>query len=338
MQSIVKILQRVVTLIAVVLLCASCKNAYLPSVESSPWQVIQLPTEETVQDIGFTGDPNHGWLVGSNATLLETNDGGQTWQPKYLDIDSRTRLTSVSFRGDEGWIVGMPSILLHSTDAGASWSSIPLSAKLPGTTKTILALGPSSAEMTTDLGAIYRTEDGGKSWKGLVESAVGVYRNISRSPDGKYVTVSANGNFYSTWEPGDSAWVQHNRNNSKRLQKMGFTTDDRLWLLARGGALQFSKVEAPETPEDWQETQNPELASSIGFLDLAYRTPEEIWVSGGSGNLIVSFDGGETWQKDRSVENVPSNFYQIDFESPEIGFVIGNGGTILKYDDSTQSA
>ncbi len=339
MQSIVKILQRFVTVIAVVLLCAGCKTVGLPSVDHSPWKVIQLPTEETIQDIGFTGNPNHGWLVGSNATLLETQDGGETWQLKSLALDSTTtRLTAVSFSGEEGWIVGMPSILLHTTDGGTTWSRIPLSSKLPGTTKTITALGPGSAEMTTDLGAIYRTEDGGKTWKALVQSAVGVYRNISRSPDGKYVTVSANGNFYSTWEPGQDAWVQHNRNSSKRLQKMGFTTDDRLWLLARGGVLQFSNVSAPESSQDWQESQNPELSRSWGFLDLAYRTPAEIWVAGGSGNLLVSFDGGETWQKDRTVENVPSNFYQIDFETPEIGFVIGNGGVLLKYQDSTQAA
>ncbi|MDJ1184067.1 photosynthesis system II assembly factor Ycf48 [Roseofilum casamattae] len=333
MQSIVKILQRVVTLIAVVLLCASCKNAYLPSLGSSPWKVVQLPTEATIQDVAFTGDRDRGWLVGSNATLLETNDGGDTWEPRYLDLDSEmTRLTSISFSGDEGWMVGMPSIMLHTTDGGSSWSEIPLSNKLPGTTKTILALGPDAAEMTTDLGAIYRTEDGGRNWKAMVQSAVGVYRNISRSSDGQYVTVSANGNFYSTWEPGQDAWVQHNRNNSKRLQKMGFTADNRLWLLARGGVLQFSNTVNPETPEDWQESQQPEFASSIGFLDLSYRTPEEIWVAGGSGNLLVSFDGGETWEKDRTVEDVPANFYQIDFETPESGFAIGNGGVLLKYE------
>jgi photosystem II stability/assembly factor-like uncharacterized protein len=189
--------------------------------------------------------------------------------------------------------------------------------------------------MTTTVGAIYQTKDAGKTWKAMVEEAVGVVRNISRSEDGKYVAVSARGNFYSTWEPGQSAWVQHNRKSSKRLQSMGYGKDGRLWVLARGGQLQFS---SPDDLEAWEEPTNPEFSTSWGFLDLAYRTPEEIWVSGGSGNLLCSLDGGKTWQKDREIENVPSNLYKIVFVTPEQGFILGQNGVLLKYQQPEQAA
>jgi photosystem II stability/assembly factor-like uncharacterized protein len=143
--------------------------------------------------------------VGSNSTVLETTDGGKTWQAKGLDLGEQNyRFTSVSFTDKEGWITGEPSILLHTTDGGASWSRIPLSEKLPGVPNTILALGSKSAEMTTNVGAIYQTKDGGQTWQAMVAEAVGVVRNIARSDDGKYVAVSARGNFYSTWEPGQT--------------------------------------------------------------------------------------------------------------------------------------
>ena len=333
MNSIVRFLKQIVILLAIALLCASCSK--VPTLSNNPWQLISLPTEASLLDIAFTDDLTHGWLVGTDSTLLETTDGGKTWQSRSLELgDQKYRFTGVSFAGDEGWISGEPSLLLHTTDAGKSWSRIPLSSKLPGAPNTILALGPNSAEMTTNVGAIYRTSDAGKNWKAMVSEAVGVVRNISRSADGKYVAVSAKGNFYSTWEPGQDAWVPHNRNSSRRVENMGFAQDGRLWMLARGGQIQFS---GSEDKDSWEEAAYPERSGSWGLLDLAYRTPDEIWLAGGSGNLFRSSDGGKTWQKDREVEDVPSNLYKILFLTPERGFIIGQRGVLLKYEGSMQA-
>lgn len=321
-------------LLTAALICASCST--IGSVSYNPWQVISLPTSANLQDIAFTGNPEHGWVVGSEATLFETQDGGNNWKQIALDIDEpRSRFSSVSFSGSEGWIVGQPSVLLHTDDEGKSWTRIALSSQLPGSPSTIAASGPNSAEMTTDVGAIYRTNDGGKNWKAVVQDSFGVVRNINRSEDGQYVAVSSKGNFYSVWKPGQDAWEPHNRNSSRRLQNMGFTKDGRLWMLARGGQIQFSD---PESPEGWGKPFFPDRKASWGLLDLAYRTDNEVWVAGGGGNLLCSLDGGKTWQKDREVEDVPANFYRIVFMGPDRGFIIGANGTLLKYQGSAQAA
>jgi photosystem II stability/assembly factor-like uncharacterized protein len=335
MNPILKSLKQIAIALFAVLLCSGCVRAFLPSISANPWQPVSLPTEATLLDVAFTGDSKHGWLVGKNSTLLESTDGGKTWEPRNLELGNQIyNFISVSFSGNEGWVTGQPSLLLRTTDAGKSWSRVPLSEQLPGQPYTIAALGQKSAEMTTDIGAIYRTKDGGKNWRAMVQEAVGVVRNIARSPDGKYLAVSARGNFYSTWEPGQDAWEQHNRNSSRRLQNMGFGKDGQLWLLARGGSVQFSQ---PNSIEEWGDSINPEFSTSWGLLDLAYRTPEEVWMSGGSGNLLASFDGGKTWQKDRAVENVPSNLYRIVFLSQNEGFILGQGGTLLRYETPTEA-
>ncbi|MDJ0800999.1 MAG: photosynthesis system II assembly factor Ycf48 [Calothrix sp. MO_167.B12] len=333
MSSIFRSWQRFLALFVVLLMCVGCSKVV--SISDNPWEVVTVPTEAKLLDIAFS-DKSHGYLVGSQSTLLETKDGGKNWQPIKLELDEPNyRFNGVSFNGQEGWIVGEPSLTLHTTDGGSSWSNIPLSAKLPGSPISIVALGENTAEMVTDVGAIYKTTDGGQNWKAQVEQAVGVVRNMERSADGAYIAVSAKGNFYSVWRPGQEAWEPHNRNSSRRVENMGFAQNGQMWMLARGGQVQFS---TPNNLEEWQEPQYPEFSTSWGLLDLAYRTPDEIWISGGSANLLRSTDGGKTWEKDRDVENVPANFYRIVFLSPEQGFVIGDRGVLLRYDPTVATS
>ena len=321
----------------VALLTTSCGNVYLSDTETNPWEVIALPTEASISDVDFASDGEHGWLVGSRTTLLESTDSGKTWDPRILELgDQQYTFTSIDFNGDEGWLVGQPNIMLHTEDGGTSWSNIPLDPQLPGQPLLVTATGPDSAELATDIGAIYKTEDGGKNWQGLVQSAVGVVRNMTRNEEGRYVAVSSRGNFYSTWVPGQESWTPHNRENSKRLQNMGFDKDGTLWLIARGGQMQFGTEDT--NYEDWGEPINPEFASSWGLLDVAYRTPEELWVTGGSGNLLQSKDGGETWAKDKDVENVPTNFYRIKFLDDDRGYVLGQRGYLLRYEEEPLAA
>ncbi|MEB3290182.1 MAG: photosynthesis system II assembly factor Ycf48 [Leptolyngbya sp.] len=320
-----------IALVALVLV-SGCSKYFLADAEVHPWQVVQVPTEATLSDIAFTGDDNHGWIVGSRNTLLETQDGGDTWNIRELALDEQPyTFTSVDFAGEEGWVTGTPSVLLHTSDGGKSWAKIPLSNELPGTPFLITAVGPKSAEMATDIGAIYRTEDGGRTWKAMVQGAVGVVRNMTRSEDGRYVAVSSRGNFYSTWAPGQDEWIPHNRQNSRRLQNMGFDKTGKLWVIARGGQVRFSNSRASD---DFTEALSPEFGTSWGLLDMAFRTQDEVWVTGGGGNLLVSFDGGQTWYKDSAVNDVPSNFYRIIFPGTDKGFVLGQQGTILRYNPS----
>jgi photosystem II stability/assembly factor-like uncharacterized protein len=322
-----------VTIAALVAVSLNLAPAWaIKSLEANPWRLIQVPSQTTMLDLAFTSDPNHGWLVGTETALLETNDGGDTWEQRKLELDDdRYRFTGISFSGQEGWVVGEPSILLHTTDGGSSWSRIALSEKLPGTPLGIKALSSDTAEMYTNVAAIYRTTDGGRNWKALVQDAAGVARNISRSEDGRYISVSARGNFYSAWDPGTGAWIIHQRTSSRRLQNMGFGMDGRLWLVARGGGIQFSDEVEQYT---WEKPVTPEVGG-MGILDLTYRTPEEIWVSGGGGALYMSDDSGKSWKKDKELEGLPTNFYRVIFNGPDQGFVLGNSGVLLKYEPTS---
>ena len=125
---------------------SGCVTTGLPVAASSPWQAVPLATKANPLDVAFTDD-RHGFLVGSNRLILETNDGGASWAERALDLpeEENFRLISLDFRGDEGWIAGQPGLLLHTTDGGQNWSRLFLDTKLPGEPYLITALGPNQA-------------------------------------------------------------------------------------------------------------------------------------------------------------------------------------------------
>jgi len=178
-------------------------------------------------------------------------------------------------------------ILLHTEDSGATWTRIPLSNKLPGAPIKVTALpGKGQAEMCTESGAIYVTNNTAYTWKAAVQETVdatlnrtvssgisgasyyeGSFANIVRSPSGSYIGVSSRGNFYMTWSPGDSAWEPHNRPSKRRLQNLGWTNDERIWVTTRGGDVLFSEDDGVSA----ESFGSAKIGSrGFGLLDIGY--------------------------------------------------------------------
>ncbi|MEB3308250.1 MAG: photosynthesis system II assembly factor Ycf48 [Cyanobacteriota bacterium] len=308
---------------------AGCVTTGLPAAQASPWQPVALETTANPLDLAFTDD-QHGFLVGSNRLILETENGGESWAERSLDLpkEENFRLISIDFSGDEGWIAGQPGLLLHSTDGGQNWNRLFLDTKLPGEPYMITATGRSSAELATNVGAIYSTADGGSSWKARVSDAAGAVRELRRSNDGRYVSVSGLGNFFSTWNPGQDTWQVHQRVSSQRVQSMGFQPGGELWMVARGAQIRFNSDAA--NPEDWSKAIIP-ITNGFGYLDMAWDPSGAIWAGGGSGTLLVSHDEGRSWQKDLVGAAEPTNFTRIRFSDDGKGFVLGERGHLLRW-------
>jgi len=317
------------TALLVAIVLTGCVSTSLPTAQASPWEAVDIHTKSNPLDLAFTNG-QHGFLVGSNRLILETNDAGASWTEMALDLpeEENFRLISVDFSGDEGWIVGQPGLLLHSEDAGQNWSRLFLDTKLPGEPYMVTALGRNSAELATNVGAVYRTNDAGSSWQAQVEDAAGAVRDLRRSPEGNYISVSSLGNFFATWNQGEARWTPHQRESSQRLQAMGFQPNGNLWMVARGAQLRFNDDAA--NPDEWSKPVVP-ITNGYGYLDMAWDPSGAIWAGGGSGTLLVSQDEGKTWQKDPVGEKQPTNFSHIAFFPDGKGFVLGERGSLLRW-------
>ncbi len=311
-----------------------CVTTRLQVATSSPWLEVELNTQANPLDISFA-DSDHGFLVGTNRLILETFDGGESWKERNLDLpqEENFRLISIDFNGDEGWIAGQPSLVLHSNDAGQNWTRLDLGSKLPGDPYLITTLSQDAAELATTAGAVYRTNDGGATWEGKVSDASGGIRDLRRSSDGAYVSVSSLGNFFATLSPGQDSWEPHQRASSKRVQSVGYQPNGELWMLSRGAEIRLSDQSGDV--ENWQKPIIP-ITNGYNYLDMAWDPSGSIWAAGGNGTLLVSNDGGNEWKVDPVGDQQPSNFIRILFNAtPEAnhakGFVLGERGTLLRW-------
>ena len=81
---------------------SSCSSTGVKMNDSSPWETIKFEDQSNALDIDFVDDKN-GFLVGSNRLIMESNDGGETWEKRNLDLPSEEnfRLLDIDFKGEE---------------------------------------------------------------------------------------------------------------------------------------------------------------------------------------------------------------------------------------------
>ena len=90
----------------------SCLNAQ--------WTVQYSNVNEKLWGVTFI-DTLHGWAVGENSTIINTTDGGDTWQIQISPLDS-IKLEEVCFVNDTvGYIVGQDGTILATRNGGSSW-------------------------------------------------------------------------------------------------------------------------------------------------------------------------------------------------------------------------
>lgn len=121
----------------------------------------------SIRDMALTGTTG-GWLVGDGGLVMQTEDGGLSWQlpPRPIPVAALREFdfTTVAAVGDSVWAAGSPgTLVLHSPDGGHRWElqltgqSLPLEALTFVDRQHGWAVGA--------LGTILATDDGGRTWR-----------------------------------------------------------------------------------------------------------------------------------------------------------------------------
>ena len=239
------------------------------------WQAAtSTPLPAWASTLEFT-DPDDGYAWGSQG-LDVTHDGGEHWQ---VTLSLATSGPSVSPIGRNVWAISSSEGLETSSDGGNTWQKAvqpPLSdlaALSRASLSVTYALGSTQiAQNGSQPGALAHTEDGGQTWQvlPLPQGCVGGSSDL--------VALST-----------DDLWlVEFGQPATDMSSKCVYRSYDSglHWTLMAS--------ELIGTPSEGTGHIFP--TGDFGPLDVLASEPNSAWLAEDRGGLLVTTDGGLTWQ------------------------------------------
>ncbi len=315
-------------------------SVYLRTLDGGlTWTSRYIYGSEYASAISFS-DRNNGTVVGNiysayQCFIRRTTDAGQTWVQQPCQIGYA--LTGVSMIDSNTAVaVGWGGSILRTTDAGVNWN-------LFGTATTPYLfdvqfigsrigniVGGDNSVNQQPSGATYFTSNGGNSWTGQPTSTKMLY-NVKLSDTRFGFAVGYEGAILRTGD-GGLTWETQSKGSTKNFAGVHFLNGSVGIAVGSWGLLERT-VDGGSTWIDIPIGFNTVLWG-IRVLDTlrAIATGGEYYGSGFNGLILVSNDGGSSWETQYSIPT--GRLFGIDFASAIHGIVVGDSGVILRTIDS----
>lgn len=310
-----------------------CRKA--PETEESPTPSFSFITSEDLLSVS-SPDNNHVWILGLNATILHSNDGGVNWVSQ--ETPKKTDLASIFFIDNKnGWAVGKHGTILHTTDGGGNWIDISENA---GTKKQLISMHYISVNegwVTGAHGTILHTETEGATWEKQGWKEDRIYNDVFFIDSQRGWIVGEYGTILHT-EDGGLNWEKQECKDivpdvdqmeyappTKSLYGVYFQNPKKGWAVGLDGVI----ISTEDGGKNWKGLKSPVHLTLFKVLVIG----EKGWAVGLRGSYVSSTNGGESWTNNE--EALPTKFWlrSLDFSDQNHGWVVGSRGTIFHTTD-----
>jgi photosystem II stability/assembly factor-like uncharacterized protein len=244
-------------------------------------------------------------VVGYNGKILETEDGGSTWNRKPSGTTDHALYSIVFVDNTHGWISGQDGLILHTTDGGKTWS--PQNSDTDRYLFSITALDRQHAWAVGDRSVFTETRDGGRTWKSRKVRAGG--DDLAGG-----VSIAAQDPVFYDVEFLDvsNGWV------AGEFGKLLQTTDGgRTWTERQSSLMGEEFFDALDLP----------TLFGLNLLDA-----REAVAAGLDARIARTTDGGLTWGWDTVTSPYPllDPFFNVHLFDDGSGWAIGAAGQVVR--------
>jgi len=231
------------------------------SVDGDNWQQANVPVQSTLTSVFFV-DRNNGWVVGHDATILATKDGGTTWEIQQFLPELERPLFDVVFKNDkQGIAIGAYGQFYRTEDGGETWVSEFHNEFLhPEDVEYLEELKQEDEEAYLDeitsilphfnrvfrdgrtlylvgeMGLIAKSNDFGKEWQKLDEIYQGSFFDITRTTQGNLLIAGLRGNTFRSLKNG-TPWKKSDTGTTALINSIVLADEDRIFLVGNNGTL-----------------------------------------------------------------------------------------------------
>jgi len=232
----------------------------LISSDGKSWQQIIVSTRATLTGVYFHDNVN-GWVVGHDAVILRTTDGGKQWQKVYDDPEGQTPLFDIWFKNEaQGIAIGAYGLYLVSEDGGASWHISEMnvitekSADDSGEEEikaeddddfldsydlhlnSIALADNGKLYIVAEAGKAYRSDDFGESWVPLAPDYIGSFFGILPVTGDTVLVFGLRGHLFRSEDAGVT-WQEIETPTQEMLTNGIVMTDDEIYITGLGGTI-----------------------------------------------------------------------------------------------------
>jgi photosystem II stability/assembly factor-like uncharacterized protein len=277
-----------------------------------------LPTGDVASGVNALtldpGSPGTVYAAGNDSApgIFRTSDGGRSWTPL------RTGLPALS--------VSPSSVVVDPSDPNVLYAGFAGSASVPGVFKSethgvvwypsgaglpengvlqlfIDARQPRTLYALTLAQGVYRSDDGGASWRGINDGLTSAPAQLALDPsDSTRLYAAAGDRIFRTFDRGET-WsgspVVVLNSPDPSLNQLGPLVVDPLrpWILFSAGTLGLGVLRSTDMGQTWTIVAAPVPPDAVPTaVAIDPSQPLEVYAGTRFGRILHSSNGGDTWR------------------------------------------
>jgi photosystem II stability/assembly factor-like uncharacterized protein len=186
------------------------RGGIILSADGAEWTQVPVPVRAALCAVYFT-DPQNGWAVGHDATIVATKDGGRSWALQHFEPAMEKPLLDVLFLdASRGYAVGAYGLVLQTENGGQTWTELdaPAIREEEVHFNSIIRLGNGDLFIAGESGMLGVSRDEGRTWQRLESPYDSSLFGALPAGDKGALIFGLRGNAYITQDVRADKWTK----------------------------------------------------------------------------------------------------------------------------------